>query len=488
MTTPPLAQDLVHGPLAHWARVRGHVVALDDGSTCLSFAQLHDAVTQGAQALTQAQAPATVFVNEGLSTLHQVVDFLAIIASGRCAAVSDPDWPLATRERVQHSVNALATQGNAPPPALSPQSPFYIGFTSGSTGMPKGFQRHHRSWAESFHVCVDTFGAAAQTRVLAPGRVSHSLFLFGMLLGLWTGAGVVLQDRFSAARALDTLRLGDTPCLVAVPSQLVMMLELAERRALAPMPELSLLLISGARWMRERTPALKALFPNAQVVEFYGASETSFIAWMNADDAAPAQAVGRPFKGVEIDIRQSTESATPHKAGLIYVRSPMLFMDYVGADHDATAAVRDGDWLSVRDMGYIDDQGYLCLVGRENRMLVTQGKNLFPEEVEAALCRSGWIAQASVHGVPDPLRGQQVVAVLKPLLPEPGETLPTALALASNCRETLEHYKVPKRFFTCDTWPLTPSGKTDHQALGRMLTQHMNPPEHTTPPCLHPLS
>ncbi len=487
MTRASLAHDTVHGPLAHWARVRGDAVALEDDSTGLSFAQLHAAVTQGAQALADAQAPATVFVNEGLSTLLQVVDFLAIIASGRCAAVSDPDWPLATRERVQHSVCTTGAQHNTLPGDTA-ESPFYIGFTSGSTGMPKGFQRHHRSWTESFQVCVDTFGTAAKTRVLAPGRVSHSLFLFGMLLGLWTGAGAVVQARFSASRALDTLRKGHTPCLVAVPSQLVMMLELAARRALPPITGLSLLLISGARWMRERTPELQALFPQAQVVEFYGASETSFIAWMHADEDAPAQAVGRPFAGVELDIRPPSGTASPSNAGLIYVRSPMLFMDYVGARPDNTAALRDGDWLSVRDMGYLDDHGYLCLVGRENRMLVTQGKNLFPEEVEAALCATGWIAHASVHGLPDPVRGQHVVAVIKPLLTEPAQVLPTALALASSCRDSLEHYKVPKRFFICADWPLTPSGKTDHQALGQMLRQHMSPTEPLTPPCLSPLS
>jgi len=483
-----LAHDTVHGPLAHWARVRGDAAALDDGTTCLSFAQLHESVTQGAQALTQAQAPSTVCVNDGVSTLLQVVDFLAIIASGRCAAVCDPDWPDATRARVQHSLQPEAPQVRAPLSAPRPETPFYIGFTSGSTGVPKGFQRHHRSWTESFQVCVDSFGTAAQTRVLAPGRVSHSLFLFGMLLGLWTGAGVVVQDRFSAARALERLRLGDTPCLVAVPSQLVMMLELAARRALPPITALSLLLISGARWMRERTPELKALFPHAQVVEFYGASETSFVAWMNADEEAPAQAVGRPFPGVELDIRTPSGPAVVNQAGLIYVRSPMLFIDYVGAAPDSTAALRDGDWLSVRDVGYINDQGYLCLVGRENRMLVTQGKNLFPEEVEAALCGTGWIAQASVHGVPDPVRGQQVVAVVKPQVSEAGQALPTAMALTHSCRGTLEPYKVPKRFFTCDAWPLTPSGKTDHQALGQMLALSITPTEGCATPCLQPLS
>jgi acyl-CoA synthetase (AMP-forming)/AMP-acid ligase II len=476
MPTP--AHDLVHGRLAHWAQVRGDAVALDDGHTRLNFAQLHQAVTSAAAAL--AHAPATVFVHDAGSTVQQVVDFLAIVHTGRCAAVSDPDWPAATRVQVAQRLAGPPTTSQAP----GPDTPFYVGFTSGSTGLPKGFRRHHRSWTESFQVCVDTFGPAAQAGVLAPGRASHSLFLFGILHGLWTGAGVVVQDRFSAARALDTLRQGRTPCLVAVPSQLVMMLSHAARRALPPVPEVALVLISGARWMRERTAELQALFPQAQLVTFYGASETSFIAWMNADEAAPPQAVGRPFGHVELSIRTASGESSADNAGLIFVRSPMLFMDYVGAAPDATAALRDGDWLSVRDMGYIDAQGYLCLVGRESRMLVTQGKNLFPEEVEAVLSRSPSVQQVSVQSVPDPVRGQQVVALVQAADAGPP---PSAQDLASLCRAQLEPYKVPKRFFTCTPWPLTPSGKTDHPALAQRLALRLNRPSEASDPCLQPL-
>jgi len=89
---------------------------------------------------------------------------------------------------------------SSPPP--SPETPFYIGFTSGSTGLPKGFRRHHRSWAETFRITLQTFGPVAGGRVLAPGRMSHSLFLFGALLGLWSGGGTSVQSRFSAGRTL----------------------------------------------------------------------------------------------------------------------------------------------------------------------------------------------------------------------------------------------------------------------------------------------
>ncbi len=471
-----VADTLVHAPLAHWAHARADVVAMDDGQTQLTYAQLHAAVVQHAEILIQQHAPATVFVDDQRSIIQQMVAFMGIIQSGRCAAVSDPDWPSTVRDSVKRELGAALTESSHIHTA-TPTSPFYIGFTSGSTGIPKGFRRHHHSWTESLRVCLDTFGPDAASCVMAPGRFSHSLFLFGMVLGLWSGAGVVVQERFSAPRLLDTLRSDRTPCLVAVPSQLLLMLELAARRQLTPIEGVHLILISGARWMRDRTKALQALFPKARIVEFYGASETSFMAWMDADASAPPQAVGRPFSNVDIDIRQPQP---PLGTGQIFVRSPMLFTDYVGAANDHTAALREGDWLSVRDMGYIDAQGYLCLVGRENRMVVTQGKNLFPEEVESVLLSYAEVTQASVLGVPDAIRGQQVVAIVC----ASNDTL-SAHTLSHICRAQLESYKVPKRFFVCTDWPMTASGKTDHAALAQQLQQHVT--DEKAASCIRPL-
>lgn len=468
------AADLVHAPLARWALERPHATALQDGRRSLSFAELHTAVGQVAARLTAGRAPATVFVDAERGTLDALVEFLGVVASGRCAAVSDPDWPPAVREAVRAGVSAEP----ADLPGPTPTTPFYIGFTSGSTGLPKGFRRHHRSWTESFRACLDAFGPDATTPLLAPGRMAHSLFLFGMLLGLWTGAGVVLQERFSASRALDTLRQGRTPSLVAVPSQLLMMLEWAARRAQPPIDGVRLVLISGARWMRQRTAELQALFPRARLIEFYGASETSFIAWMPADADAPPSTVGQPFAQVDIEIRPVGDTA---RAGLIFVRSPMLFMDYVGQADDATQAWREGDWLSVGDMGHWDDAGRLCLVGRHNRMVVTQGKNLFPEEVESVLAAHPAVAAASVQGLYDPVRGQQVVALLA-LAPD-APARPSAQALSAWCRARLESYKVPRRYLVCTSWPWTASGKTDHAALARALAPNGN-----TAPCLQRLS
>jgi len=119
-------------------------------------------------------------------------------------------------------------------------------------------------------------------------------------------------------------------------------------------------------------------------------------------------------------------------------------------------------------MGYLDDEERLCLVGRQNRMIVTSGKNLFPEEVEAVLATFPGVQAASVHGLADAVRGRAVVALLN-LGSEIQPAAPDAAALMTWCRERLDPYKVPRRFLVCENWPLTASGKTDHVALAQTV-------------------
>lgn len=537
--------DLVHGPLLRWAREhpdRPAIIQDAHGSHArqLDFGQLLAAVKERGAAPTGRPLGNNVLLTSTADPLALLIDFLAVIRTGRCAAVADPDWPTEVHARMEAALRDMGDQSPAPSPPPTPETPFYIGFTSGSTGLPKGFRRHHHSWAETFRITLETFGPVAGGRVLAPGRMSHSLFLFGALLGLWSGGGTSLQSRFSAGRTLATLADGSCPVMVSVPSQLLMLLTAARRRRISPIPELKLLLISGARWAHENTAPLQALFPQARIITFYGASETSYVSWMQATPDAPPQAVGRPFGNVQVHIgpadtlpqasgsgssmlssatttppssppvshtsppASSTISSAPSdvaspltsgdhadpttrpQPGLIWIRSPMLFIDYVNGQ-DATAARRVGEWLTVRDIGWQDAQGNLYLVGRENRMIVTQARNLFPEEVEARLMANPDIAQAAVLGLPDPQRGQVVHAVLMrpsddgshaPSMIGSAEVEASSLVpltaapadLVAWCHQALESYKVPRHWWRWQgKWPMTASGKTDLAALRQAL-------------------
>lgn len=537
--------DLVHGPLLRWAHEhpdRPAIIQDAHGSHArqLDFGQLLKAVEERGAAPTGRVLGNNVLLTSTADPLALLIDFLAVIRTGRCAAVADPDWPTEVHARMEAALRDMGDQSPAPSPPPTPETPFYIGFTSGSTGLPKGFRRHHHSWAETFRITLETFGPVAGGRVLAPGRMSHSLFLFGALLGLWSGGGTSVQSRFSAGRTLATLADGSCPVMVSVPSQLLMLLTAARRRRIGPIPQLKLLLISGARWAHENTAPLQALFPQARIITFYGASETSYVSWMQATPDAPPQAVGRPFGNVQVHIgpadtlpqasssgssmlssatttppssppvshtsppASSTISSAPSdvaspltsgdhadpttrpQPGLIWIRSPMLFIDYVNGQ-DATAARRVGEWLTVRDIGWQDAQGNLYLVGRENRMIVTQARNLFPEEVEARLMAHPDISQVAVLGLPDPQRGQVVHAVLMrpsddsshaPSMTGSTEVeapalmsmTPAPVDLVAWCHQTLESYKVPRHWWRWQgEWPMTASGKTDLAALRQAL-------------------
>jgi long-chain acyl-CoA synthetase len=479
---PPPRWDTVHAPLDHWARHAPQRLAIADGELRLNFAELAARVRagasawRGADALAPAAAPVPVWVDDTLPPGAQLVRFLEILTAGQAAALGDPDWSPTVRHAVSERLGTHLGRDGSRPSALPPGS-FYVGFTSGSTGLPKGFVRSHRSWTSSFEACLEAFGPAASTPLLAPGRLSHSLFLFGALLGLWTGAGVHLQPRFSASAALQTLLRGDALSLVAVPSQLILVLEQARRHGPRAVEATRLVMISGAPWPRARTPQLRQLFPNARIVEFYGASETSFIAWADSHAELPASAVGRPFASVELKIvpLDTPDEARPvdlTQPGRIYVRSPMVFSGYVTPEptQGPGALLRDGNWLSVGDMGHLDAQGLLHLAGREQRMFVVQGKNLFPEEVEQVLAEHPAVGAVSVQAVADGVRGLRTVAVLELAGPVDRATL------VDWCRARLEPYKAPRGFFVCAQWPRTASGKTDHGALARLLAAHPEGP------------
>ena len=133
---------------------------------------------------------------------------------------------------------------------------------------------------------------------------------------------------------------------------------------------------------------------------------------------------------------------------------------------------------------------HLCLAGRQNRMIVTQGKNLFAEELEAVLEAHPAIAQASVHGLEDARRGAQVLAIIQwsdgVSTHDAIAQTPTALQLAAWCRQHLEAFKSPRKFYVSANWPRTASGKTDHPLLARSLQQLAKPAPLDTP-CLIPL-
>lgn len=446
--------------------------ALICDETVLTRADLTARVSALAAHLMESTAPGAA-IALAMGNGPELVDaFFACAVSGRQALVYDPAWPAPYRAAIDSALapaltlETLATEA-APaspasfPPPPAPEAPFYVGFTSGSTGSPKGYRRSHRSWIDSFKVSEAAFGLSDADIVLALGGLAASLHLYGVVHALHIGATAVMMRQFHPRRALRLIARHGVTALYATPTQLQMLIEAGGG---ASFPSVRLIMISGAKWRAETRAATAALFPKAGIAEFYGASETSFITLAGPEEAVPAGSVGRAAPGVTLRIRDATgRDLKAGEAGAIWVESTMLFDAY--ACGDAPETRREGGFLTIGDHGRLDEAGFLYLHGREKRMLVTSGLNVYPEEVESVLVGLPGIEEAAVFGLPDALRGVELVAVLRGTFDEP--------ALRAACRKLLPAAKIPRRFLSLEDWPRTSGGKADLRALEAIARERL---------------
>lgn len=307
--------------------------------------------------------------------------------------------------------------------------------TSGSTGQPRLIARSIPSWIASFAVNARLFGIGPGRRIAVPGALVHSLSLYGALEGLCLGAEVHLLTDLRPDRQAAALRDRRIDTLYATPAQL--------RGLTGPLPDLRLVLVGGSKLDAALRGQMARIAPQADLREFYGAAETSFITLADAD--TPPTSVGRAYPGVEIDIR----------VGEVWVKSPYLFKGYA---HDPGQATwRDG-WLSVGEMGRLDD-GFLYLQGRKGRMVTVADQNVFPEEIEALMETLPGITRAAVLPEGDARRGAVLYAVAE------GDPMQEA-AILSQLRAVLGPLKAPRRILWRADWPVTAAGKTD---FGRLM-------------------
>ncbi len=418
-----------------------------------------------------------------------IVCFFACARTGRIAVVLDTEWPEARKQSVleevrpdlvldeavrpsfkKPSLSATATPGAADEPAPCDGDLFYAGFTSGTSGTPKGYVRTHGSWLESFALSEREFGSSDASRVVLAGQLSHSLHLYGAVCGLAAGQEVVLLPRFEPRTVLSELENAEgSAILYATPTQLHYLAEAARRSG--PVASVAQVFASGAKWRDEDRSALRNVFPMAQLIEFYGASETSFITVSKPEENVPEGSVGRSAYGVDIRIGSPQAPATAGEPGPVWVKSALLFSGYICGASPLTRW--QGDWLTFGDHGYLDTDGFLFLTGRENRMVVTSGLNVYPEEVEAALCTHPSVALAVVAGLSDKVRGERLEAAVQLSC-----ALPDAVSvLQRHCKALLGAGKVPKRIKVVVRLPLTMGGKPDIQRITDDLLKEMREEE-----------
>ncbi|AHI01713.1 long-chain fatty acid--CoA ligase [Kutzneria viridogrisea] len=339
-----------------------------------------------------------------------------------------------------------------------------LAYTSGTSGVPRGAMLSHRALLANVSQCA----ALRPAPVTAADRVLLALPLFhsyGLGPGLFqvaaAGATAVLLERFEAERAVDVIERHRVTTVVGVPPMYQAMLQVGAARLREAFMTVRLL-TSGAAPLG---PALLDAVEHATtlpVYEGYGLTETAPVLTSTLVGGKPkAGSVGKPLPGVELRLVdndgqpfvEDEELEFPDDdAGLVSVRGANLFSGYWP---DGAHGPDAEGWFRTGDVGYLDPDGDLHLVDRAGDLIIVNGFNVYPHEVEKVLAELPQVAEAAVVGIPDESTGEAVKAVL---VLGADARLSTEDVLA-HCTEHLAKFKVPVSVEFTDVLPHSPTGK-----------------------------
>lgn len=341
-----------------------------------------------------------------------------------------------------------------PDASVSPEDILYLGYTSGTTGTPKGAMVSHRAIVGGFLYKALDYGLGDRDVTINAGPYWHSAPRDFASLALYLGGTSVVPSRFDAEMYLELVERHRVTNSFVVPTMLQMLAASPslDRRDLS---SLRCLISGGAPLPTAVKERVLSRF-GPVLTEFYGATETRIITAITpAELAQRDRSVGRPIRDVDIRVLDENGNDVPTgEVGEVYIRGPGLFSGY-WRDPERTAAAHRGEWFSLGDMGRCDDEGYLYLVDRKQDMIISGGENIYPNDIEECLLRHPGVKEAGVVGVADERWGELVVAYVVPRNGQP----PQPEALIEFCAERLPNYMKPRHIEFCDALPRNEVGK-----------------------------
>src|SRR6266403_2622589 len=350
-----------------------------------------------------------------------------------------------------------------PLPEVNDHDPALILYTSGTTARPKGVTHTHRTLLESVKLVCSAAPDSLQTVLVMTQMAYISAICIGLLPPVVTGGTCVLVPAFYAPLVLDSIERFQCSCTFGLPSMVQLLLEEQARKP-QDVRSLRTFIARGdcvPVSTQERFQALMGI----PVREAYGMTETGPSA-VNPVHAIRSGSLGVPLDGVEVRVVDSDGKDVPDgKVGEIAVRSPANFAGYWDDPAATREVLRDG-WLYSGDLARRDADGYFWFDGRKKEIIVRDGINISPQEVEEAIYTHPAVLEVAVIGMPDPLgaHGERVLAFVSlhdGLVTDEQE-------LRDHARQRLADFKIPEQIFFLNDLPKGITGKIQRRALKEM--------------------
>jgi long-chain acyl-CoA synthetase len=337
-----------------------------------------------------------------------------------------------------------------------------ICYTSGTTGSAKGAMITHSNFISNISTLSQLWELTDRDKLMMALPMFHvhglGIAVHGMV---YCGYTMVLLERFDAKKVMEGIEKYKCTVFMGVPTMYIKLLELDDCNY--DLSSMRLWTVGSAPMPVDAMEKFKERY-GFELLERYGMTETAVVIASNPlKGKRKPGSVGLPIPGVEVKIVDDEDNPLPvNEVGEIVVRGPNVMKGYWNRPQETEEAFRNG-WFHTGDLGKIDEEGYLHIVGRKKEMIISGGFKVFPREVEEVLHTHPKVKEVAVVGIPDPVRGESVKAyiVLK------DGTTATEKELDEYCRNNLAAFKVPRIYEFVSSIPRTPSGKI----LNRLLSQ-----------------
>ena len=347
-----------------------------------------------------------------------------------------------------------------------PDQPCFLFFTSGSTGKPKGVTHTRQSLGWMFSSVLEVTGLKPSEQFLAGSSLSHIASSTFALSALCRGSSVLVPNNLSCSCLEILLRQHHPQVVMALP---VTLFSLVRDERLQPSDFSSVrLCISGGDKVNHQLHVEFEEATGQRIDECYGMSEIGFASLSPIEGENRLGSVGKMCPGFEGCIRSSDgRELSVGEEGVLWVKSPTLTVGYWN-NPAATAEIIQEGWLNTGDAMRLDDDGYLWFCGRRKQIIVHDGSNICPQDVEEALMEHPAVDQAGVIGIEDAVHGQNVHAYVSF---KSGFDVPTVPELIVFARERVG-YKAPEVLQVLPSLPVNAVGKINRVALHAMTSKH----------------
>jgi long-chain acyl-CoA synthetase len=343
-------------------------------------------------------------------------------------------------------------------------------YTSGTTGRPKGVRRAIDGRAGAALAVLTRYDGARHVH-LCTGPLYHAAPLaFSLAAPAAMGVPIVLMEGWSAEETLALIEQHRVTHTHMVPTMFHRLLSVPDDVRDAYDISSLVYIIHGAAPCPVDAKRRLIEWLGPIVTEYYAATEGAGTSVGSEEWLRKPGTVGRvhPPDHVRI-LDEHGNDAAPGVIGTVYVKAPAARFEYYKAPEKTSGAYR-GDYFTLGDVGYVDDEGYLFLTDRSAHLIISGGVNIYPAEVEAVLLGHPAVGDAGVVGVPDDEWGEIVVAAIE-LQPGRNRSAELAAEIVEWCRDRIAHYKCPRRVEFVEALPRHDNGKLYKHQLREQLRQ-----------------